>query len=153
MSSAGFVLEGEAPPDATRRAVARHDLDLDGHRSRIIDTGMIDAADLVVVMINQHARQVVEMVPEARRRVFTLKELVRTATGIEPRGDREDLDSWLGRLDDARPASPHLGRSGDNDIDDPYGRSDRVHRRVAAEVVGLVDQLVESLLAEREPTR
>lgn len=136
-----------------RRASARYDLDIDDHRSRIIDAATIEAADLVIVMTNQLARQVLELVPPARRRVFTLKELVRVAAEIEPRGEDEDLDIWLGRLDAARPASPHLGRNGDNDIDDPYGRSDRVYRRVAAEVVELVDRLLESMLVQREPTR
>ncbi len=152
VSSAGFVLDGESPPDATRRASARYDLDIDDHRSRIIDADLVEGADLVVVMTNQHARQVLALVPHAGPRTFTLKELVRLAADIEPRGDDEEPSAWLGRLHEHRPPSPHLG-NGDNDIDDPFGRSDRVHRRVAAEVVGLVDQLLESMAGQREPTR
>jgi len=146
------VLDGEAPPAATQRAAARHDLDIAEHRSRVITAEMIESADLVAVMTNQHARQTIELVPSARQRVFTLKELPRIAPAVDPRSAGEALADWLERLDAERGAMPHVGVRGDNDVDDPYGRPDRVHRRVAAEVVDLVDQLVECTLIEKEPS-
>src|SRR4051794_7487323 len=79
--SAG-LLKGGMPATSNAREVVAG---LDAHVSRQLTGAMIDDADLVIAMTRDHLREAVVLRPDAFRRTFTLKELVRRARRVGPR--------------------------------------------------------------------
>jgi protein-tyrosine phosphatase len=138
VSSAGLSFDDRpATPEAVQAAAARG-IDIARHRSRVIDLEMIDRADLIIAMERMHVREVVVLDPTAMARTFTMKELARRAASIGPREPGEPLDAWLERAAEGRRAADLLGQSDDDDVADPYGRSQQLYDRCAAELDGLV---------------
>ncbi len=79
--SAGTMAANGMP--ASRQGVLALDemgIDLSGHRSRQLERGLVDTADLIVVMAQNHQRLILDVQPSARDRVKTL----------DPDGDIED---------------------------------------------------------------
>lgn len=73
VESAGLAaLVGKgAEPDAVA-LLAERGIDLHGHRARQLNSGLVRAFDLVLVMEAGHQRAVESMVPEARGRVHRI---------------------------------------------------------------------------------
>ncbi|MHB8155845.1 MAG: low molecular weight protein arginine phosphatase [Desulfocucumaceae bacterium] len=57
-------------------AMKESGLDLEQHRSKVLDREMVKEADLVITMTGSHSRSVLGMCPEAVGKVFTLTEYV-----------------------------------------------------------------------------
>lgn len=71
--SAGVSAAAGMPASgAAREAMAEMGIDLGGHRSQPVTDVLIDAADLVVVMTQDHKRIVLQRFPGVARRVFLL---------------------------------------------------------------------------------
>jgi protein-tyrosine phosphatase len=141
VSSAGLSFDDRPATPESVDALRRRGVDIEAHRSRIIDAQMVDDADLIIGMERMHAREVMVLDPDSADRTFTLKELVRRAIAIGPRGASEPLDLWLDRAALGRRTSDLLGASAEDDVADPYRRDDAVYERCAAEI----DQLVTTL--------
>lgn len=75
VASAGiYALTGApASPEAVE-ALAEWGIDLSGHQARLLTPEMVREADLVLTMTARHKTAVLEMVPEAKDKVFTLSE-------------------------------------------------------------------------------
>jgi protein-tyrosine-phosphatase len=73
--SAGiYALTGApASPEAVE-ALVEWGIDLSGHKARLLTPEMVRDADLVLTMTSHHKKAVLEMVPEAKEKVFTLTE-------------------------------------------------------------------------------
>lgn len=56
--------------------MAEKGIDISSHRSRSLDHEMIDRADLILTMTQDHKRAVLNMESQAAEKVFTLKEFV-----------------------------------------------------------------------------
>ncbi|WP_034610837.1 low molecular weight phosphatase family protein [Cellulomonas sp. URHD0024] len=69
---------------AMAELVAEHGGDPAGFTSRQLEASMIRSADLVIGMTRKHRSSVVELVPAAVRRTFTLRELARLAADVDP---------------------------------------------------------------------
>ncbi len=91
-------------------------IDLSTHRSRQVDTKMIEEAYLIFTMTAQHRENVLRLRPNAADKVFTLKEFVQSNE------QRIDLD-----------------------IIDPYGGSKGHYKQCSFEIFRLLEQLVEKL--------
>lgn len=141
VGSAGTMAEGHPASDLAVEAMQRRGLDITGHRSRLVDQGMIDTADLIVGMARVHVRETVLIEPGSYGRTFTLKELVRRGAAVGPRGSGEALGDWLARVHEGRVATELLGASEVDDIMDPIGMRKGVYERVADEISGLVESL------------
>ncbi len=129
------------PPMAA--ALLRHhpDLatDLDGFRSRLLTRQLVEDADLVVTAEASHRTFVLEEVPGAFRKTFTLGQLAE-ALGRQPAGlDRAALLTALGERRGT--ATPAL------DVSDPYGRGDEACEACATRVDALLDVVVPRLAA------
>jgi protein-tyrosine phosphatase len=139
--TAGLLDPGRPVSGGVVRVLAARGLTVSDHRSYRLDDDLVRSATLVVGMERRHVREAVVLAPETWSRAFTLKELVRRAATVGPR-TTEPLESWLARV--------HLGRSvedflhpGDDDIDDPYGRSDDAIRLTAAELDEALGRVVD----------
>ena len=141
VSSAGLSFDDQPATAESVVAVGRRGVDIESHRSRILDAQLVEDADLIIALERFHAREVMVLDPDAVHRTFTLKELVRRAIDVGPRDAGEPLHSWLERAAGGRRTADLLGQSQDDDVADPYRRSDAVYESCAAEI----DQLVTTL--------
>ena len=142
VGSCGVLFDDE-PASATVLAVlSERDIDASDHRSRRFTAELLVAADLVVTMERRHARELAVAIEGASSRVHTLGALVAWL------GSTEDLSGSpadrVARFSRERDPSDLLG-SGPDEVEDPHGRSKRVHRKAADRIetlaVGLLDGL------------
>jgi protein-tyrosine phosphatase len=153
VSSAGTRAEVGAPVDEpTARVLAEKGLSPDEHRARRLVAEHVEGADWVLTMTSDHRSAVLELVPTALRRTFTLAEAMTLATMLEPQqaaGSTADrMAALVPRLAAARarPPRPHPGFP---DVVDPIGRSIAVHRQAAAAIDDALDVLLPLLVAGR----
>lgn len=132
--------------------------DAAAHLARQLDEQLIRGADLVLGLAREHRRAVVELVPAATRRTFTLREFGHLAASVtdddlvhtaSPLGD----GSLASRLRDSVVAAASLrgvvtpfASPDDADVVDPYRRSADVYEASAAQLVPAVQATV-ALLA------
>jgi tRNA threonylcarbamoyl adenosine modification protein (Sua5/YciO/YrdC/YwlC family) len=84
--SAGIVLVGGfGATFDTRQLLAREGIDASGHLSQRVSREMIKEADLVLVMERLHEQRILQIAPDAKNRVYLLKEFAKI-------GDDNDLD-------------------------------------------------------------
>jgi len=156
VSSAGLeAREGEPMDPRSANALVQLGGDPAAFAARHFRAAMAEDADLVLTMTRRQRRSVLAATPRGLRRTFTLLE----AVDLLSRADLSGLDSeqslekrasvLAGRLDAAR---AFRAASSADDIPDPIGRPDRVHRTVAG-IIGdalkpLVTTLVPSASAE-----
>ena len=75
VSSAGLVaVNGSQPPPFAARAMSERGINISNHRARVLDLGLIERADLILTMGVEHANRILEAMPSAIGKVFTLKE-------------------------------------------------------------------------------
>lgn len=128
----------EMQEEATSRGV-----DLSSHRGAAVRPDDVRDADLVLAMTESHRRRLVQTVPVAKERVFTLKELARLLRAVEPPDDDlaagERVRAVARRAHRARPRAPRA--TGPEDVRDPYGGARAGYREVAAEIDDLVSEI------------
>ncbi|KTS06636.1 arsenate reductase/protein-tyrosine-phosphatase family protein [Microbacterium testaceum] len=141
VASAGTgALVGSGVPEQAQRLAAVEGIDATAHQARQIDTAMIREADLIVTMARDHRRLVVESLPAAMRRAFTLRELARIADAIEPRVPQAVADAGASTPEEGMRAAVGLAAAlrgtveppaspDEFDIVDPYRRSDETYAR------------------------
>ncbi|GAB2479150.1 protein-tyrosine-phosphatase [Jatrophihabitans fulvus] len=140
VASAGVrALVGEGLDAAVAAELTRRGIDPSGHRARRFEPWMAADADLVLTAERAHRDAVIEQVPAAWRRVFTLREFVRLADG--PAGDRgrDVIAAAAARRGHGGPVPPEL-----DEVTDPYrrGRLDDEARTAARTAVAELDTLV-----------
>ncbi len=131
--------------DDTTRAARAVDLDLGGHRSRMLTQDLIDTdgADLVITMTREHLRTVVGIQADAWPRAFTLKELARR--GLDVSASVTDISEWTAIASRGRRASDLMSADPLDDLSDPYGGSYRGHVDMIAEVDALTRRIARLL--------
>jgi len=145
VGSAGLRLVGEPASANGVDVLGERGLDLDAHRSRILDRQLLEDTDLVLAMAREHLREAVLALPDIWPRAFTLKELVRRGDLIGRRAPGESIDAWLARAHSGRNRADLLGSSPDDDVEDPIGLSRSAYEKTADELSNLVDRLVDLL--------
>jgi len=116
---------------------------VEGHRSRALVADEIRRADLVLGMTREHVREIVIADPAAWPKTFTLKELVRRGSLAGPRRSGEELSDWLARVGGGRSRQELLGSADADDVADPVGAPASVVKATAAEIRGLLEQLLD----------
>jgi len=166
VGSAGTIaMVGEGMPAEARALASRYGVpDAAAHVARLLDESLIREADLVLGLAREHRRAVVELVPAATRKTFTLREFAHLATSVtdadladaasspfaEPVEANPTLDA---RLREAVVAAASLRgvvvpfeSPDDADVIDPFRRSAAVYEASAAQIVPAVSSTV-ALLA------
>jgi protein-tyrosine-phosphatase len=95
----------------------RFGIDISGHRSKLINSGLVNKADIILTMTVGHKDSLLYNFPGARDKTYTIKEFVRlNQNRIKP---------------------------GDNlDVRDPFGGSVEVYERCAEEILSEISQLL-----------
>ena len=141
--SRGLGLDGHPATDEAIESAQARGADIRAHRSAVLEHADVDAADLVLGMERQHAREAIVLEPDALARSFTLKEFVRRAEVVGPRPAGEGLEPWLERLGAGRRAADLLGSDPDDEVADPYRRRLAEYGVCADEISVLVDRLLD----------
>jgi len=85
--SAGIMmLLGIGATSATKEVLSTEGIDVSKHLSRKVTTDMVRRSDLILVMEKLHEEKVLQLVPDAKNRVFLLKEFAKidgTTLGID----------------------------------------------------------------------
>lgn len=140
--SAAVLGPGGVPAsEGSVRSMANIGIDISGHRSRVLDPGEVEAADLVLCMARLHLREVVVRTPGALAKSFTLKEIVRLAELRGPRDPGVELRVWIGELGQGRRPGGLLADVPTDDVADPMGQRQARYDECAIELDGLVDRL------------
>jgi tRNA threonylcarbamoyl adenosine modification protein (Sua5/YciO/YrdC/YwlC family) len=74
LSAGIMLLGGLGATDPTRELLKREGIDVSAHRSQGVSPEMIKQSELILVMEKLHEVKVLELVPEAKNRLFLLKE-------------------------------------------------------------------------------
>jgi protein-tyrosine phosphatase len=131
----------DADPYIAELAV-EHGVHLEGFTSRQVEPGMIQDADLVLAMTREHRRRIVEIVPAAVRRTFTLREFARLLPSVPPEAGASPAQRWhsLAALAQRhRRAAP--GDQMDEDIIDPYQGPEAVYRQMLEQLLPAVQAI------------
>ncbi len=77
LSSGIMMLEGLGVTAQTKELLARQGIDASSHRSQSVTKEMIKKSDIILVMERLHEEKILELVPEAKNRLFLLKEFAK----------------------------------------------------------------------------
>lgn len=142
VSSAGVhALIGQPMDRGAASAMGQLGLDPTRHRARQFEPHMATEADLVLTAERYQREIVLEQVPTALRRVFTIKEFARIAPHLRS-GDARDVVSQAATLRGVvnRPAEPAA-----DDVADPHRQPTSVNRSTAAELTAAVRVILDAL--------
>jgi len=154
LSSAGTQAVNGAPMAPMMVAILREaGLEDPAFRSRQLSSAMVQDATLILTATRRHRSVVVTMEPAAVRRTFTMLEFARLARLVDPTigsiasERRRRLTDQIQELAKSRRAP--LDPSSDN-VEDPYGRSEKQYRICYREVADAVD-VIASVLRQTAP--
>lgn len=145
VSSAGLLFDGKPATDHGQGVMADRGLDTSGHRSRKLRRDIVSGADIVIGMARSHVREAVTLEPDAWKRAFTLKEIVRRGEERGGLAAGEPVEDWLARLHAGRRLPDLLGESGADDVADPIGGPRKSYERTAEELDDLTARLARLL--------
>lgn len=144
VSSAGTRAVVGSPVDPRMGALlAGRSLDADGFRARQLEPALLTGADLVLTMTRPQRARAVELAPSVVRRTFTLRELARLLGDVDPAvlGPGTVAERTAAALPLAAAQRRYRADPREDDIADPYGRTDAAYRRAFAEVADAVDRV------------
>lgn len=120
--------------------------DSTGHVARMFTGALAEQADLVLTAESAHREQVVQAVPLAFRKTFTLREFARLGAGLGPLTEPSE-DALRNRVVEvaARRGWADTAEPGADEIGDPFGGTLAVARTCAAAVADAVDGVVAAL--------
>lgn len=75
--SAGIMIGGLGASALTREVLNNEGIDVSGHLSARVTKEMVDRSDLILVMESTHENAILEFAPEAKNRLFLLKEFAK----------------------------------------------------------------------------
>jgi protein-tyrosine-phosphatase len=88
VDSAGtYAMVGHPASAGSVNAMAERGLDISGHRAQQLTAGLVEAADIIIVMAEQHRRSIFVTWPRAIAKVLLLSELA---------GDHADVEDPYG---------------------------------------------------------
>ncbi|WP_209560549.1 low molecular weight phosphatase family protein [Frigoribacterium sp. PvP032] len=157
VSSAGtMAVDDDVMPDQARALARSYDLEPDDHRARFLFERDVRSADLVIALAREHRRAVVSMHPRASRYTFTMREAARLAEGVtdaelaavmplvgSPVADR--LRAAVVLLASRRGTVPAPEDAIDDDVVDPYRRSDETFAESGRQLVPAADVVLDLL--------
>jgi protein-tyrosine phosphatase len=146
LRSAGLGAASGQP--ATQEAVeAAEELgaDIRDHASTPLDAASVERADLVLAMAAGHRARVMELVPEAASRTFTLKELASLLDALPPVDSPPSRETALARVAEADRLRSAGHAVADEDVSDPLGLSLEAYRAGAWAIGEAVDRILNGL--------
>ena len=149
--SAGTHAVERPMPEPSQQLALRQGADPDhiaAHRGTLLREPAIEGADLVLAMAREHRQHAVQLVPRRTRQTFTVREFARLSASLSD-------DELSAAITDAGPAPrARLAAAlhavagqrgtvapGDDDVIDPYRRSEEVYDESARQLVPAVEEV------------
>ena len=148
VDSAGVAALVGAPIDPPVAAFLREQgAETTGFAARQVDEAMLKASELVLTLTRAHRAEVLELVPSAVRRTFTLLEFARVLQSLDLRGLPFDVSAGdrlraILPLATAGRALAPRAQAGDDDVPDPYGRGAPAYVHSLALIAEATDVIV-----------
>ena len=148
------ALVGEGMTDQTLAiALANGATSPEQHRARALDGEHLRGSSLVIALTRAHRSEIVAMLPRSSRRTFTLRELARLLETVQPSNLSAvaalSLANISGRFTELvdiaaglRGYIPPPEHEIDDDVIDPYRKSDDVYALMESQLVPAVDTIV-----------
>lgn len=112
--------------------------------SRQLTPAILKEQDLVLALTRKHRSRIVEMQPALLKKTFTLRELARILPHIDVPLDMGPTERWEAMIPLAmRARSMYRSAHEDDDVLDPYRRSDEVYEEMRRDITPAVQSLVE----------
>ena len=122
--------------------------DPEGHRARRVAAADLESTDLILTATREHRAALLQLLPLAFRRTFTMREFGRLGVPLAPLSGQPDESALRERVRAVaaqRGFAPPPEPAGLDDIGDPFGASMDVARRAGREVSDAVDAIVAAL--------
>lgn len=152
---------GDPMPDPAARSSRSLGGNPDGHAARYLDESVLEGVSLVLALERAHRSRVVSLMPTLLRRTFTLREFARLTATVDddtlfeqnslfPGTDDPEsrLVSALAVLTDLR-GIHRADTPEDDDVIDPYQRSEATYALSASQMVPGIDAVVRLLSTPR----
>ncbi|GGI37264.1 low molecular weight phosphatase family protein [Cnuibacter physcomitrellae] len=163
-SSAGtYAGDGDVMPEQAAALSLRHGGDPTSHRARYLTEPILGSADLVLGMSRNHRREIVELLPKKISVTFTLREFARLSADVTDGEIRHAASMGLTvKASLAEVVALVASRKGqfglvtsaeDDDVVDPYKRSDETYERSAQQLVPAAEQVARVLRVAVEASR
>jgi protein-tyrosine phosphatase len=157
-ASAGTGALVGAPMPEQAAEISRHlGGNPDSHSGQQLSKGFLESADLVIALTREHRSEIVRTFPRANRYTFTLRELARLLESYEkdPQAQALALRNGHSLAETLRLAVPILAAQRayaaapttptDDDVVDPYRRSQEVYDLSGSQISDAVDRIAFSI--------
>jgi protein-tyrosine phosphatase len=155
-ASAGtYAGEGDAMTPQASALSTRFGGAPEAHRARYLTEQIVGASDLVFAMARSHRREIVELVPRKVGVTFTLREFARLSAGVpdaeiaavaERGGNvRAGLAEVVAFVASRKGQIGPPATTEDDDVIDPYRRSDATYERSADQLVPAAEEIARVL--------
>ena len=145
--SAGISAKSdESASEEAKKVMQTFNIDLSGHKARLLNNDMVTKAELIIVMTRPHELSVSKIQQQARSRTFLAGEIVRLGSLVSKLEKLPFLKMWVEELHSARGGYMTSGRSAD-EIHEPLGESFEEYEKVAKrlnEICGFLSKLLTS---------
>ena len=112
--------------------------------ARQLTPAILAEQDLVIALTRAHRSRIVEMRPALLKKTFTLRELARIVPQIEVPLGMSPAERWEAMIPLAiRARGTQRVEPEDDDVVDPYRRSDEVYEEMRGELVPAVKPLID----------
>ncbi|WP_246125215.1 arsenate reductase/protein-tyrosine-phosphatase family protein [Cellulomonas xylanilytica] len=148
IGSAGTgALVGYPMTDEMAAMVAGQGVDPQGFEARQLVPALVQQADLVLALTRRHRSAIVEMVPSAVRRTFTLRELARLVADVDPATLPGSNATTADRVRALVPvAASRRGlmahRPADDDVVDPYRGNAALYQKSFGQLLPAIETIV-----------
>jgi protein-tyrosine phosphatase len=154
VASAGTIgMTGEAMPEQAAALSRQFGGDPSTHVARKLTAQHLSEANLVFAMSREHRRAIAELAPRAIRYTFTIREFARLITNVadDDLGEAAELplDNFAGRFAtlvqlaaSQRGAVAPADSPYDDDVVDPYRRSEDIYAESGQQLVPAVNAVV-----------
>lgn len=115
------------------------------HQARQLTESLIANADLILTATREHRSEVVSLHPRAARYTYTLNQFARLAAAVDP--VETPFHEYLAEVSATRGLTPPPANPEDDDIEDPYRRSQEVYDRSGAAIDAAVSTITAGFLA------
>jgi len=147
IESAGLHAHGGRAMDGTAHQIlVERGLDPSHFSNRTLTAPIAHDADLILALTREHRGRVVQLEPPVLNRTFTLAQFGYLLAGAEPATPTDPVSAGfdlVGRAAQARGRLP--GRTAEDDIADPIGRSVSTYRRCVGQIDQAIQQIVTAL--------
>jgi protein-tyrosine phosphatase len=159
-SSAGTrALVGSGMPGQAAEISRNHGGEPGAHYGRQLDAQTLHGVDIVIALTREHRSEIVRTLPRANRYTFTLRELARVLESFvaDPEVDSitphptlaETMRACVPLLAAQRGYAPQPSSPDDDDVVDPYRRSQEIYDQSEAEIMDAVERITLSIAAIR----